>query len=71
MFIGRKILNRDPFSGRALVRTGLEAPSARRWNSKWHPEDLMKPDLFSEIILLGSGELIFALLLLIVTAALR
>jgi hypothetical protein len=35
-----------------------------------HPEDLMKPDLFSEIVLLGSGGLIFVSLLLIVTAAL-
>lgn len=26
-----------------------------------HPEDLMKPDLFTEIALLGSGTLIFAL----------
>jgi len=35
-----------------------------------HPEDLMKPDLFSEIVLLGSGTLIFVSLLLIVAAAL-
>lgn len=35
-----------------------------------HPEDLMKPDLFSEIVLLGSGALIFVSLLLIVVAAL-
>jgi hypothetical protein len=35
-----------------------------------HPEDLMKPDLFSEIALLGSGGLIFVSLLLIVAAAL-
>ncbi len=35
-----------------------------------HPEDLMKPDLFSEIVLLGSGGLIFVSLLLIVAAAL-
>jgi hypothetical protein len=35
-----------------------------------HPEDLMKPDLFSEIVLLGSGALIFASLLLIVATAL-
>jgi hypothetical protein len=35
-----------------------------------HPEDLMKPDLFSEIVLLGSGTLIFVSLLLIVGAAL-
>ncbi len=35
-----------------------------------HPEDLMKPDLFSEIVLLGSGGLIFVSLLLIIVAAL-
>jgi hypothetical protein len=35
-----------------------------------HPEELMKPDLFSEVVLLGSGGLIFVSLLLIVAAAL-
>ena len=35
-----------------------------------HPEDLMKPDLFSEIVLLGSGSLMFASLLLIAVSAL-
>jgi hypothetical protein len=35
-----------------------------------HPEDLMKADLFSEIVLLGSGGLIFVSLLLIAAAAL-
>jgi hypothetical protein len=35
-----------------------------------HPEDLMKPDLFSEIVLLGSGGLMFISLLLIVVTAL-
>lgn len=35
-----------------------------------HPDELLKPDLFSEILLLGSGEVIFVLLLLVVTAAL-
>ena len=34
-----------------------------------HPEDLMKPDLFSEILLLGTGGLIFASLLLILVIA--
>jgi hypothetical protein len=34
-----------------------------------HPEDLMEPDLFSELVLLGSGGLIFVSLLLIVVAA--
>jgi hypothetical protein len=35
-----------------------------------HPEDVMKPDLFSEIVLLGSGVLIFAPLLLILVTVL-
>jgi hypothetical protein len=35
-----------------------------------HPEDLMKPDLFSEIVLMGSGGLRFASLLLIVVIVL-
>jgi hypothetical protein len=35
-----------------------------------HPEDLMKPDLFSGIVLLGSGGLILVSLLLVVVAAL-
>jgi hypothetical protein len=43
--------------------------SAGRRN-KMHPEDLMKPDLFSEIVLMGSGGLLFASLLLIVVIAL-
>jgi hypothetical protein len=43
--------------------------SAGRTN-EMHPEDLMKPDLFSEIVLMGSGGLLFASLLLIVVIAL-
>ena len=35
-----------------------------------HREDLMKPDLFSEIVLLGSGGLLLASLLLVVVTAL-
>ena len=35
-----------------------------------HPEDLMKADLFSEIVLLGSGGLTFVSLFLIVVTAL-
>jgi len=34
-----------------------------------HPEDLMEPDLLSEIVLLGSGGLMFVSLLLIVVTA--
>jgi len=35
-----------------------------------HPEDLMKPDLFSAVVLLGCGGVIFVSLLLIVLTAL-
>jgi hypothetical protein len=35
-----------------------------------HREDVMKPDLLSEIVLLGSGSLLFVSLLLIVATAL-
>ncbi len=35
-----------------------------------HPKDLMRPDLFSEIVLLGSGALMFVSLLLIIVTAL-
>jgi hypothetical protein len=35
-----------------------------------HPEDLMKPDLLSELLLAGSGVLLFVPLLLILVAAL-
>jgi hypothetical protein len=38
--------------------------------NEMHPEELMKPDLFREIVLLGSGGLIFVSVLLIVAAAL-
>jgi len=35
-----------------------------------HPKDLMNADRFSEIVLMGTGALIFVPLLLIVAAAL-
>jgi len=35
-----------------------------------HPDDLMKPDLFSEILLIGSGLILFVPLLLILVTAL-
>jgi hypothetical protein len=43
------------------------AQAGRR--NEMHPEDLMKPDLFSEMVLMGSGGLLFASLLLIVVIA--
>jgi hypothetical protein len=36
-----------------------------------HPDDSMKPDLFSEIVLLGSGLLFVSLLLIAVTSLTR
>jgi hypothetical protein len=37
-----------------------------------HPEDLMKADLVSELVLLGSGGLIFvSLMVIVVTAFMR
>jgi hypothetical protein len=38
--------------------------------STTHPHDLMKPDLFSEILLAATGFIVFVPLLLIVVAAL-
>lgn len=35
-----------------------------------HPEDVMKPDLFSEILLLGSGLITFVALVAVVVTAL-
>jgi len=35
-----------------------------------HPEDVMRPDLFSELLLLGSGEIVFVALVLVVVTAL-
>lgn len=34
-----------------------------------HPNDLMKPDLLSEILLVGSGIILFVPLLLVLAAA--
>ncbi len=35
-----------------------------------HSEDLMKPDLFSELLLLGSGGVVLVALVLVVVTAL-
>lgn len=42
----------------------------REGRNEMHPDDLMKPDLFSEILLTGSGGLLLASLLLIIAIAL-
>lgn len=46
------------------------AGGLREGRNVMHPEDLMKPDLFSEIVLTGSGGLLLASLLLIIAIAL-
>jgi len=53
-----------------LVSAGLKGTLPRGEGNKMHPEDLMKPDLFSEIVLMSSSTLIFASLLLIAVTAL-
>jgi hypothetical protein len=70
MFISRNPQPGSPSSGRAprQGRPRWHASAGKR--NEMHPEDLMKPDLFSELVLLGSGGLIFVSLLLIVAAAL-
>jgi hypothetical protein len=60
--------NRHALNGGRLVRAGLSGESARRNNM--HPEDVMKPDLFSEILLLGSGLITFTALVVVVVTAL-
>jgi len=65
------------------VSTGIRTRVADQWKAprqgrlhrceegnEMHPENLMKPDLFSEIILVVSSELVFVSLLLIVLTAL-
>jgi hypothetical protein len=46
---------------------GVRVPPAKR--SEMHRDDLMNPDLLSEIVLLGSATLIFITLLAIVVTA--
>lgn len=63
-----EIRNRHALSGGHLARAGSPSKSARR--NDMHPEDVMKSDLFSEILVLGSGLITFAVLVLVVVAAL-
>lgn len=57
-----------PLTNVTPVVLALGEQDLRRRN-EMHPEELMKSDLVSEIVLLISGEIMFALLLLIVVAA--
>jgi hypothetical protein len=70
----RIFMSRNPQPGRPPVEGTSSGPASmgrlREGRNEMHPEDLMKPDLLSEIVLLGSGALIFVSLLLIVVTAL-
>jgi hypothetical protein len=54
----------------AWLMAGVEGTSPRREGNDMHPEDVMKADLLSEIILVGSSGVILVSLLLIVVMAL-
>ena len=59
----------------AIERSLEDSPGHNRADplerkTQMHPEDLMNPDVGSEILLLVSGSLIFVMLLLILVAAL-
>jgi hypothetical protein len=60
---------RDISSGSALIWPGLDG-RLREGRNEVHPEELMKPDLLSEIVLLVSSGLMLVSLLLVVVAAL-
>jgi hypothetical protein len=67
-------IHRNPQPGRPSAEGASSGPASmarlrEEEEKEMHPEDLMKPDLFSEIVLLGSGGLIFVSLLLIVVTA--
>ena len=69
----RTFISRNPQPCRLLVATSSGPASTgrlREGRNEMHPEELLKPDLFSEIVLLGSGGLIFVSLLLILVTAL-
>ena len=54
----------------ATLSRRASLPRLHQEEESMHPKDLMKPDLFSAIVLLGSAGLIFVSLLLIVAASL-
>jgi len=60
----------SPSSGGHLVRVCSKATVYPKWGDDMHREDLMKPDLVSEIVLLGSASLLFVSVLVIVLTAL-
>ena len=68
------LMSRNPQPCRLPVEGTSSGPAStgrlREGRNEMHPEELMKPDLVSEIVLLGSGALIFVSLFLIVVTAL-
>ena len=60
--------SRSKLTERSFYPTGAESLPSKR-GEQMHPEDLMKPDLLSEIVLSGFGILTFSSLLLFVAAA--
>jgi hypothetical protein len=63
------IRNRVAFQWRAPRPGQPQYSGSSKWEGYMHREDLMNPDLLSEIVLLGSGALLFVFLLLIVLTA--
>jgi hypothetical protein len=59
----------DYLSNPTGISSGLVMLASAGRRNEMHPEDLMKPDLFSEIVLMGSGGMLFAFLMLIVVIA--
>jgi hypothetical protein len=59
----------SPSSGGQLVRASPNATVRPSGRSEMLRADLLKPDLLSEIVLLGSAALLFVSLLLIVVSA--
>jgi hypothetical protein len=68
MFIRPESRTEAPSGGGHLVRASPSHHSRRR--NEMRCQDLMKPDLLSDIVLVGSGALMFISLLLVVVAAL-
>jgi hypothetical protein len=60
----------SPSSGGHPVTAGIDGTVSAKGRNEMHPEDVMKADLLSEIILLGSGGVILISLLLVAVTAL-
>ena len=58
-------------SSRSIRATGVPFGNSAREEAGMRPDDLMKPDLVSEVVLLSSGMLILVVLLTVVAAVMR